>query len=88
MDILDLRIKEAHARAVAGDATETDWMLMILSRQCRELRDIKSDLRDLRAKVDNFDRIRTNAKRLAVILFGGVSITSIAVAVAIRVLTA
>ena len=87
MNILDAKAKEAYSKAVANEATDLEWVILFLDRQCRKLDAIHDDVKDVRAKVDTFDRIRTNAKRLAVILFGGVSITSIAVAVAIRVLT-
>ncbi len=44
-DLLDVRIAEARARVVAGEAEDGDWTLLILDRQCERLDTIIDELR-------------------------------------------
>ena len=63
MDILDTHIEEARKRAANNEATDADWMLLILARQCGQLAAIRDAVEDVQCKVAVFwsDRKRALA---------------------------
>ena len=87
-DILGTKVREAYSKAIAGEANDAEWLMLLMDRQCKKLDAIHGDVRDVRNKVDVFYEDRARAKRWAGYLFGGFGLISVGLGVAIRELLA
>ena len=72
MDILDHRIQQAHDAAARNEATDTEWLMLILDRQCGKLDSIQTKVESL---------LWTRRQIAAVIAAGAGLLSALAIAI-------
>ena len=84
MDVLDAKVRDAYSKAVKNEASDLEWVILLLDRQCQRLDAIHQDLQEVDRKVDALDSVRRGMKRWGAYVFGGVSLVAVGIGAAVR----